>query len=91
MSSNIHVICASEIYTANPNSPSAECFAYSTAKRIFTAVGSKETVVQKYKNPTIRELGKNLTVLPGLYDSHGHIVHVMASLTTMLILVRGDD
>jgi predicted amidohydrolase YtcJ len=74
--SDIQVICAAKIYTASLDSPTAECFAYSTSKGVFTSVGSKADVFQKHGTAQLREFGENLTVLPGLYDAHGHIMHV---------------
>jgi predicted amidohydrolase YtcJ len=75
---DVHVICASKVYTANSNFETAECFAYSTSSGIFSAVGKKEHILKEYGNAPIRQLQENMTILPGLYDSHGHIMHVQS-------------
>ena len=76
LSSDIRVTCAPKVYTANQNSSRTECFAYSAATGLFTAVGSRNRMEEKYATAPIRDLGRNFTVLPGLHDSHGHIMHV---------------
>jgi imidazolonepropionase-like amidohydrolase len=75
--SNINVICARKIFTASENSPNAECFAYSAATGLFTVVGTRNSITREYPKAPIRDLGEGMTVLPGLYDSHGHIMHVL--------------
>lgn len=74
-SDEIQIICASKIYTSNPESPRAECFAFSRLTGLFAAVGTRHHVLGKHANAPIKDLGPNMTVLPGLYDSHGHIMH----------------
>ena len=73
--SDVQSICAPKIYTSDPESPSAECFAYSTKTRLFTDVGSETFLLEKYGNQNVRRLDGNVTILPGLYDAHGHIMH----------------
>jgi predicted amidohydrolase YtcJ len=38
-------------------------------------VGTRHHVISKHPNAPIRDLGPNMTILPGLYDSHGHIMY----------------
>ena len=76
LTSDVQVLCASKIYTADVNQSTAECFAYSPSTGLFTAVGSKSAVSRKFSNAKVRQLHGNMVVLPGLIDSHGHIMHV---------------
>lgn len=76
--SDVHVVCASKIYTANENFETAECFAYSTSTGLFLAVGKREHILKEHANVPIRQLPENMAILPGLYDSHGHIMHVQS-------------
>jgi predicted amidohydrolase YtcJ len=71
-----YIVCAPKIYTANEAFETAECFAFGQGNGVFTFVGSRQQVTEKYPDARIRELGQSMTVLPGLYDSHGHIMHV---------------
>ena len=75
LSQDIQVICAPKIYTSNPESTTPECFAFSQLTGLFTIVGTRRQVLSKHSNTPIRDLGQNITVLPGLYDSHGHIMY----------------
>lgn len=74
-SDEIQIVCASKIYTSNTETPRAECLAFSRLTGLFTSVGTRRQVLGKHPNASIRELGPNITVLPGLYDSHGHVMH----------------
>jgi hypothetical protein len=76
MYQDIRMICAPKIYTANTVAKLAECFAYSESSGTFTAVGGRARLKKKYPNARIREVEKNMSILPGLYDSHGHIMSV---------------
>jgi hypothetical protein len=75
--SDISVICGRKIFTASANSPNAECFAYSAGTGLFALVGTRNSVTGEYPKAPIRDLREGMTVLPGLYDSHGHIMHVL--------------
>jgi hypothetical protein len=70
------MMCAPTIYTANTGAKNAECFAYSKSSGTFIAVGGRHHLTKKYPNAYIREVEKGMTILPGLYDSHGHIMLV---------------
>jgi predicted amidohydrolase YtcJ len=50
---------------------------------VFTAVGTKEEMHAKYPDTEIRQLDSNTVVLPGLYDSHGHIMFYGAMLESV--------
>ena len=71
--SDTQVICAAKIYTANSPHDVVECFAYSPRGKAFIAAGTRKEMIERYPNASIRDLGK-MVVLPGLYDSHGHIM-----------------
>jgi len=64
------------MYTANEAIETAECLAFDQVRGLFTFVGSRREVIERYPGASIRELGEGMAVLPGLYDSHGHIMHV---------------
>lgn len=75
--SDISIICGRKIFTASANFPNAECFAYSAVTGLFNVVGTRNSITGEYPKAPIRNLGEGITVLPGLYDSHGHIMHVL--------------
>ena len=83
----MQVLCAPKVYTANINKPTAECFAYSPSSGLFAAVGPKNVVLSKYSNAKVRQLEGDVVVLPGLIDSHGHILHVFSFSIGMLSVV----
>ena len=86
--SQTRVICAKKIYTTNDEAETAECIAFDETEGVFTFVGSHEEATQKYSGTTIRELGEDMSILPGLYDSHGHIMHVMSLPECQITQVR---
>lgn len=69
----VKAVCAGRIYTANEAKDIVGCFAYSPTSKIFMAVGTRESILKQYPDIEIREL-RDEVVLPGLYDSHGHIM-----------------
>jgi len=82
-SSDIKGLCAPKIYTANGHNDIVTCFAYSQSTRRFASVGTKATILEKYPDTEIRFLDANMTILPGLYDSHGHIMLYGAMLESV--------
>jgi hypothetical protein len=76
LQSSINIVCVRKIYTANDEAETAECLAFEETKGVFSFVGSRDQVMEKYPGTTIRDLQTGMTILPGLYDSHGHIMHV---------------
>lgn len=74
--SSTKIVCAPKIYTANDEAETAECIAFEETKGAFGFVGSRQQVKKKYPGATIRDLENGMAILPGLYDSHGHIMHV---------------
>src|SRR5579859_5459701 len=87
--SSINIVCAPKIYTANDDAETAECIAFDETKGTFSFIGSRQQVKKKYPGASIRDLEKGMTILPGLHDSHGHIMHVRPlSSTIQLTKVR---
>jgi len=87
--SSINIVCAHKIYTANDEAETAECIAFDETKGSFSFIGSRQQVKKKYPGASIRDLEKGMTILPGLHDSHGHIMHVRPlSSTIQLTKVR---
>jgi predicted amidohydrolase YtcJ len=70
---DVKTICAKRIYTANIENDIVQCLAYSPSQKVFTAVGSRQDILRLYPNSVVSDLGDKV-VLPGLYDSHGHMM-----------------
>lgn len=81
---DVHMICAGSdgtIHTVDGDLSQPECFA--VKKKRFSAIGKRTTLSQQYPNAQITTLGAKSTIIPGLHDSHAHLMQFGFSLATV--------
>ncbi len=74
---NVSIISNAAIYTADPNKPKVEAFAYQGDRFIDT--GAAASLVAKYPGAIKLDLD-GATIVPGIIDAHGHLLGLGQSL-----------
>ncbi len=74
---DVSIVSNATIYTADPNTPKIEAFAYQGDR--FIDVGAAASLIAKYPGAAKVDLN-GATVVPGIIDAHGHLLGLGQSL-----------
>ncbi len=74
---DVSIVSNATIYTADPNTPKIEAFAYQGDR--FIDVGAAASLIEKYPGAANVDLD-GATVVPGIIDAHGHLLGLGQSL-----------